>query len=71
MIDIWMLMRIIGKDGQNIEQFLFDANHKSAMFIGHFRDIILAEFKLVYFTFFYRCLAEGFASVVCPAKVRF
>ena len=71
MIDIWMLMWIIGKDGKNIEHFLFYANYKSAMFIGHFRDIILSEFKLVYFALFYKCLAERFASVVCPAKVRF
>ena len=64
-------MRIIGKDGQNIEQFLFDANHKSAMFIEHFRDIILAEFKLVYFTFFTDVWRKGLPLLSAQRKSGF
>ena len=66
MINIRMLMRIKGKNRENIEQFLLHANHKSSMFIGHFRDKVFPKLKLIYFAFLYGFMSERFGSVVCP-----
>ena len=70
-IDIKVLERIIRKYWKHIEQFLFDANYESPVFIRHFRDIIFPEFKLVYFPFFDRFLTQFFLSVFGSAGIGF
>ena len=66
MINIRMIKRIKGKNRENIEQFLLQANHKTSTFRGHIRDKVFHKLKLIYFAFLYGFMSERFGSVVCP-----
>ena len=43
MIDVRMFARIIRKDRKNVEKLFLDTNNETAMFIGHFLNIILTN----------------------------
>ena len=60
MVDVRMFARIIRKDRKNVEKLFLDTNNETAMFIGHFWNIILTKFKLVDITLSLRAFGETF-----------
>ena len=68
MADIRMFKRGIGKNREDIEQFLLYANHQSPVFIGHLRNIVFPKLKLVYFTLMFMLLfTHAYGKVKAPA----
>ena len=62
---------MIGEYWKYIKKILSDADHKSSVFIRHFRNIILSKLKLIDFAFFYISFLEMLSPVVSPSKIRF